>query len=200
MSTLAERDSQKIVGTYGEALIGADDSNNDASTSNVVGNLDGSVVERLEAMQGGLPASYSPKFGYLVTKVGDISAAPDALFDATGLNLVTLMVGEVTSVLATSSSLSLNTSTNDQVIAASTTITSDALATLYIVSGDPDLALNGGGTPGVDIATLTNGALAPFVINDDQIEQNVNSAGTGTIKWSLWYWPIEASASIAAAS
>lgn len=144
--------------------------------------------------------SYVPGFGWRVTKDATIASAPDALFDVTGKCMITLMVGEVTSVIATSTSLSINTSTNDQVIAASTQITTDAAGTLYYVCGDPDLALNGADTPGVDAAFMKVGTLAPFIINDDQIEQNVNSAGTGLIEWTVYYQPLEVGAYVAAAA
>lgn len=139
-------------------------------------------------------------YGTRVTKSATIASAPDALFDVTGKCLITLMIGEVTSVIATSTSMSINTSTNDQVIAASTQITTDAVGTLYWVSGDPDLALNGADTPGVDAAFMKVGTLSPFIINDDQIEQNVNSAGTGLIDWTLYYQPLESGAIVVAAT
>lgn len=142
----------------------------------------------------------NPFYGYHVTKVGDISAAPDALFDVTGKCLITLMVGEVTSVVATSTSMSVNTSTSDAVISASTQITTDAAGTLYVVCGDLGLGFNAGGTPNVDAAVLDVGTIAPFVMNDDQIEQNVNSAGTGLVQWDIFYWPLEAGAGIVAAA
>lgn len=143
---------------------------------------------------------YLPGYGRQVTKSSTIASAPDALFDVTGKCMVTLMFGEVTSVIATSTSLSLNTSTNNQVIAASTQITTDAAGTLYWVSGDPDLALNGADTPGIDAAFMKVGTLAPMIFNDDQIEMNVNSAGTGLIEWTLYYLPLEDGATIAAAA
>lgn len=146
------------------------------------------------------PAFYQPQLGYLVTKVGDVASAPDDLFTVTGKVLVTLMHGEVTSVIATTQSLTLTTSTGTQTIAAVTQIAGDGVGTLYMVSGDPDLALNGATTPGIDAALLTNGSLAPFIINDDRIYQSINGAGTGTIQWDLWYVPLEASASVASSS
>ena len=143
---------------------------------------------------------FLPGYGRRVTKSSTIASAPDALFDVTGKCMITLMVGEVTSVIATSTSMSLNTSTNDQVIVASTQITTDAAGTIYLVSGDPDLAFNGAVAPGVDAAFSKDGHVAPFIVNDDQIEMNVNSAGTGLVKWSLWYKPLEAGAQITAAT
>lgn len=144
--------------------------------------------------------SFDSNRGRLVTKSSTIASAPDALFDVTGLCEITLMIGEVTSVIATSTSMSINTSTNDDVIVASTQITTDAAGTLYVVSGDPDLAFNGGGTPTIDSAMLKVGTISPFYVNDDQIEMNVNSAGTGLVKWSLWYKPLESGAQVTAAT
>jgi hypothetical protein len=143
---------------------------------------------------------FLPGYGRRVTKSSTIASAPDALFDVTGKCMITLMVGEVTSVIATSTSMSLNTSTNDQVIVASTQITTDAAGTIYLVSGDPDLAFNGAVAPGVDAAFSKDGHVAPFIVNDDQIEMNVNSAGTGLVDWTLYYLPLEDSATVAAAS
>jgi hypothetical protein len=200
MSTPAERESQRLAGQAGIDVLGSNDADNIASTSAVVGNMDGSLVERTEVLLGGLPASFHPVRGFKVTKNSTIASAPDALFDVTGKCEITLMLGEVTSVIATSTSMSINTSTNDDVIVASTQITTDAVGTQYLVSGDPDLGFNGGGTPTIDSAMQKVGTECSFIVNDDQIEMNVNTAGTGLILWELWYWPLEAGASVAAAA
>lgn len=143
---------------------------------------------------------FLPGYGRRVTKSSTIASAPDALFDVTGMCMITLMVGEVTSVIATSTSMSINTSTNDQVIVASTQITTDAAGTLYLVTGDPDLGFNSAVAPGVDAAFSKDGQIAPFIVNDDQIEMNVNSAGTGLVDWTIYYLPLEDGATIAAAT
>lgn len=144
--------------------------------------------------------SFDAVKGRLVTKSSTIASAPDALFDVTGLCEITLMIGEVTSAIATSTSMSINTSTNDDVIVASTQVTTDAIGTLYLVSGDPDLGFNGGGTPAIDSMMEKVGTHASWYVNDDQIEMNVNSAGTGLITWSLWYKPLESGAQVVAAA
>lgn len=149
---------------------------------------------------GDSSGAYLPNYGWRVTKSSTIASAPDALFDVTGKCLVTLMVGEVTSVIATSTSMSINTSTSDVVIAASTQITTDAVGTLYAVCGDIGLGFNAGATPNVDAVVLDVGTFAPFIVNDDQIEMNVNSAGTGLIEWTLYYQPLESGAVVAAAA
>ncbi len=143
---------------------------------------------------------FLPRYGRRVVKSATIASAPDMLFDVTGKCLVTLMIGEVTSVIATSTSMSINTSTSDAVISASTQITTDAAGTLYAVCGDLGLGFNAGGTPNVDAAVLDVGTHAPFVVNDDTIEMNVNTAGTGLVEWILYYFPLEDGAEIAAAA
>lgn len=141
-----------------------------------------------------------PGLGRRVTKVGDISGTTDALFTVTGKNLVTMMVGEVTSVFATTTSLNIKTSTNAILITTSTQVTTAAVGTLYMVTGDPDDALNGGATPNVDVAFAKTGVVAPFMMNDDRIDQIVNGAGTGLVEWTLYYLPLEDSASITSAA
>lgn len=183
-----------------ETQVGSNDANNKMVTDLVAGNPDGSVYERLEALMGGYPTGYHPTRGFRVTKSATIASAPDALFDVTGLCEITLMIGLVTSAIATSTSMSINTSTNDQVISASTQITTDAIGNIYVVSGDVGLGFSAGGTPGVDAAILDVGTIAPFFVNNDQIEQNVNTAGTGLIDWTLFYWPLASGASVAAAA
>jgi hypothetical protein len=143
---------------------------------------------------------FIPSYGRRVTKASTIASAPDALFDVTGMCLITLIVGEVTSAIATSTSMSLNTSTSDDVLVASTQVTTDAIGTLYSVSGDPDLGFGGGNTPTIDSSTFKVGTRCEIIMNDDQIEMNVNTAGTGLITWTLYYFPMEDSATVAAAA
>ena len=145
-------------------------------------------------------SAFNPQYGYKVTKVGAIASAPDMLFDVTGLCEITRMVGKVSVVVGTSTSMSINSSTNDMVISASTQITTAAVDTVYIVSGDLGLGFNAGGAKSVDGAVLDVGTVAPFYMINDAIEQNVNTAGTGTIDWVLYYWPLEKNAVVTAAA
>lgn len=144
--------------------------------------------------------SFNNQYGRQVTKTGDIASAPDMLFDVTGKCLITLLTGEITSVFATTTSLNLKTSTGSVLITTSTQVTTAAAGTLYFVTGDPDDALNGGSTPNADIAFLKTGTIAPFVMNDDTIQQVVNGAGTGTVLWTLYYFPLEDGAEVNAAT
>lgn len=163
------------------------------------------VVNEIEV--GGSPIgdstvlyNFNNSFGRRVTKTGDISSAPDALFTVTGKNLITMIVGEVTSVFATTTSMHLKTSTGAIALCTSTQVTTAAAGTLYMVTGDPDDALNGGATPNADAAFSKTGFFPPILVNDDRIDMIVNGAGTGTVEWTLYYFPLEDSATIEAAA
>lgn len=158
------------------------------------------IYNKVSADSAASVVTTQPGLGNLVTKIGNVSTSTDALFSVTGKCLVTLLSGEVSSVIATTTSLQLLTSTGSVTMCASTDIVSDALGTLYLVTGDPDDALNGGQTPNVDIAMSKSGFHAPFIVNDDGINQLIVGEGTGLIQWELWYIPLEASASIASAA
>lgn len=138
--------------------------------------------------------------GRRVTKTGTLASAPDALFTVTGKNLITLITGEVTSVVATTTSMHLKTSTGTILICTSTQVTTAAAGTLYLVTGDPDDALNGGATPNADIAFSKTGFNPPMLMNDDRIDMVINGAGTGLVEWVLYYVPLEADATIEAAA
>lgn len=151
------------------------------------------------AADSGATTTVQTGIGRRVTKVADMASDPDDLFTVTGKCLITLMVGEVTSAIATTSSMSLNTSTNAAVLAASTDVVGDGAGVLYIVTGDPGDGLNGlasGANNNADAATCDSGNHAPFLINDDNIYMNLNGAGTGFVQWDLYYIPLEAGASI----
>lgn len=152
------------------------------------------------AADGSATTTVNTAYGRRVTKVGDVSGTEDRLFTVTGKCLITMLVGECTSVIATTTSLQLRTSTNDIVLHASTDIVTDVVGTLYMLSGDPDDVLNGGSVPNADVAFIKTGTIAPILMNDDAIDQIVDGAGTGLIEWSLYYIPLEASASIASAA
>ena len=160
-----------------------------------LGSADVAATPYPAASDGG----YNPRFGTRVTKSSTLASDPDDLFTVTGKCLITLMVGEVTSVVATSTSMSINTSTNSIVLVASTDIVGDGAGVLYIVSGDPDDGLNGqasGADNNADAARIRTGFHAPILVNDDRIYMNLDGAGTGLVQWDLYYVPLEAGASI----
>lgn len=161
----------------------------------------------------GTDAGQNSILGTRVVKAnGDPTAAagsPDALFDVTGQVLVTLIYGEVTTIISggTAPEISLQTISDNLTIAASTVITTDAAGTLYMVSGDPaDLLLGGGGSDIPQIVFGSYGAAAhntPFIIDGDGIEQ-LNGGGAvatgGVISWTLFFIPLEDSATVVASA
>jgi hypothetical protein len=189
-------------------LIGINDADNVADTSSVVANRDGSVLERLEALMDPL-SGYNPRMGFGVTKVSNLAdgTGTDNLFTVTGRVLITSLTGEVTTVLATSTSMKLRDVTNSVDLCAATTITDDAVGTMYALSSISASILNGTGmTPVVgSIPNLTGSSHVDVAIVGDAqapltIAHVLNAAGTGAVTWRLTYIPLIGGASVAAAA
>ena len=111
--------------------------------NSVVANVDGTVLERLEAMMDPL-GGYDPVLGFQVTKVSSLATDPDALFTVNGRCLITSLTGEVTTVVATTTTMKLSDVTNTIDLCAATTITTDAVGTMYQLGGVKADVLNGG--------------------------------------------------------
>jgi hypothetical protein len=189
-------------------LLGADNNNNDQATTNVVANLNGSVLERLEALMDPL-SGYNPRLGFGVTKVSNLAdgTGTDNLFTVTGRVLITSLTGEVTTVLATSTSIKITDVTNSVDLCAATTITDDAVGTMYALTSIAANILNGTGmTPVIgSIPNLTGSSHVDVrVVGDAQaaltLAQVANAAGTGAITWRLTYIPLIGGATVAAAA
>lgn len=152
--------------------------------------------------------------GRRITKTQDLTSDPDALFTVTGKVLVTLMTGEVTANVPSACTLQLRVATTNEALCATTTIDNDTAGTMYVVSGQGNAVLNGGLVPTTRIATVNSqqtdtsvlsNALAPFVLGlaggSLTIEGDLDAAeASGTIAWTLFYIPLEASATVAAAA
>lgn len=144
-------------------------------------------------------------FGRVVYKDVDLSAAGD-MFRVTGKVLIKLITGEVTTVVATTTTLKFRRETGTVDMCAATTITSDAVGTMYMYSGDAGAILCGtlaaGDAPVVGFAHLAGGPLAPVVFGlsggSEVIEAVLDQAGTGVIRFHLWYMPLEAGAKVVA--
>ena len=142
-------------------------------------------------------ALFVPGWGYNVVKLGNVATSTDDLFVVSGKCLVTALVGEVTSVVATTTSLQLVTSVGTRTLCASTDIVTEIAGTLYVVTGDQDEVLSGTTQNTVGFAMSATRFEKPlFMINDNVIVQSINGAGTGLIEWNLFYIPIEAGATI----
>ncbi len=154
-----------------------------------------------------------PGFGTRVTKVSTLASDPDDLFDVTGKVMITLMTGEVTTVVATTTTAQLLVKTSGEALSAATTITSDADGTMYLVSGQPDALFNGALAPTPLVAGLSaehdstvdrSPSHSPLIVGNAggslTIEQDLDGAGTGAITWDLWFIPLEAGATVVAAA
>ncbi len=197
---------RKDMQTIGDR-IGENSADNPFSSSLVTGNADGSLLERMEYVQAGLgtgvqtPASYFPGMGYHVTKtLATVGATLDPIFDVSGKVLVTMMVGIVTSVFATTTSLQLATSVGSRILCASTDVVTEILGTMYMVTGDIDDVLTATTQNLVGLALLKTGVQAPFFINNNVINQIADQVGTGFVTWDLWYIPIDAASSVSASA
>ena len=150
--------------------------------------------------------------GLRVTKAGILSADDD-LFTVTGQVLITLLYGEVTKVMdGGASTVKLNEKASSIDLCAATTITSDAAGEIYMLSGQPDALLNGGGTPVLKVGALTaehdsatdrSPAHAPIIFDGQSgltIESTETGDDTGEIKWTLFYIPLEDGAKVEAAA
>lgn len=195
--------SDTAVGIAG--MIGVNDADNAFSSSSVVANVDGSVLERLEALMDPL-SGYDPVLGWKVTKVSDMAdgAGTDNLFTVTGRCLITSLTGEVTTVIGTTTTMKLTDTTNSVDLCAATTITSDAVGTMYALGGVKADVLNGGIAPVVGSISFANGSFTPVIVGDVQapltIAHVLDGAGTGAVTWTLFYKPLVASATVAAAA
>ena len=188
--------------------IGVNDADNGFSSSSVVANVDGSVLERLEALMDPL-GGYDPLLGFRVTKTSNLAdgSGTDNLFTVTGRCLITHLSGEVTTVIGGAATMKLRDITNSVDLCAATTIDTDAVGTMYALPGLSAEILNGtGGTPVVgSIPNVTTPAAnAHRIIGDAQapltIAHVLDAADTGNVAWVLYYKPLTATSSIVAAA
>ena len=148
--------------------------------------------------------AFIPGLGYKISKSHNIATDNVDLFTVTGKVLITLLAGEVTTVVATTTTYAMRVKTSNEAIFAATTITTDADGTMYLYGGDPTVVLNNGGTPTPNVAFLDGaGPHSPIVVGNAggslTIESDLDGAGTGVIAWTLYYLPLETSAAVVAA-
>ncbi len=139
---------------------------------------------------------------------GSMAATPQILFDVTGKVAINLLIGEVTTVIATTTTLLLELTTGTVQMCAATTITADAVGSMYYFSGDQNAILSVDDDEVVGIASLgvaTSGnppmvvGLSPLGVNAaSSIQHHLDGAGTGNIQWDLWYTPLSIGAKVLA--
>jgi hypothetical protein len=122
--------------------------------------------------------------------------------------LITGLFGEVTNALGAGAVADyvLQIKTTAEALCAATTITSDAAGTMYSLSGDLGDTLNAGSTPTTRVADINGKGPVHLCIGLAGGTLTIQSAHTDTgdagdeITWTLFYLPLEASASVAAAA
>lgn len=144
-----------------------------------------------------------------------VCTADDDLYTVYGLCFITLAYAEVTGAGdGGASTIYLNEKTDSIPICAETTVTSDAVGTIYMVSGQPDNLLNGSLAPTIKIAgllgTVTSGAtgagaMSPMIWNGGSSGITIEMTESGddatlTMTWHVFYIPLEEGAYIEAAA
>ena len=128
----------------------------------------------------------------------NITTGEDLFTISGGRVMVTAIVGEVTTIMETKTinfklvaDPTTGTSTD---ICANLDLSADEAGTLYTVAGNSSsTAMQRGESGSVPAQT------SPFIVAAGAIEATVGATHTGSIKWMLFYIPIDDGASVAAA-
>jgi hypothetical protein len=189
-------------------LTGSNTANNTAVTDLVAGNVDGSVLERLEALQAGQPATFVPGLGFRVTKTENMNTATGVdLFTVTGKVLITLWTGEVTNALGAINDYKLRVKTDNVDLCAATDLSSAVVGYMWALSNDAGDTLLQSSTGAVSTVKHTDNNAKPMagrivgLASGSCTLQSLRTAGSAgdEMKHILFYLPLEASATVAAA-
>ena len=129
------------------------------------------------------------------------------LFTVSGRNLVVLITGQITTQAdAGATTLKLQTENGTIDLCAATTITNDDVGTMYFLTGERAVIMNGtANAPIIDVATnITLFPSAPMIIGRkdtlDAIQQvQTGEDADGVIAWIVIYIPLDDGAYIEAA-
>ena len=146
---------------------------------------------------------YSPRFGWRVAKSHDLSTNNADLITVTGKVAITLLTGEVTTVVGGACTYAMRVKTTNEAIFAATTIDTDAVGTMYLFSGDPTVVLNNTGPATTRVAFIDGRQQSPLIVGLSGgslvIQSDLDAADTGVVAWTLYYQPLESGAYVAAA-
>ena len=148
--------------------------------------------------------TYLAGYGYHVTKSHNLATDNVDLFTVVGKVAITLLTGEVTTVVGGAATYAMRVKTTTEAIFAATTIDTDAAGTMYLFGGDPTVVLNNTGTPVTRVGFLDGaGPNSPLIVGLSggslTIESDLDAADTGVIRWDVYWLPLESGAVLAAA-
>ena len=160
--------------------------------------------DKFVAFSGDPTGAYDPVFGNRVTKSHNLATDNVDLFTVTGKVAITLLHGEVTTIVGGAATYAMRVKTSGEAIFAATTIDTDAAGTMYLFSGDPTVVLNNAGTPVTRVAFADSFApLTPLIVGlaggSLTIESDLDAADTGVILWTLYWKPQESGGLVVAA-
>lgn len=124
-----------------------------------------------------------------------------ALFTvATGRVIVTSIIGEVTTVIQTQADATKLTfdptaagATQD--LCATLDITADAVGTMYSITGTPATALQ----DSLNFVPSSKWLAQPIILKPGSVLLDCVASNTGSVKWTLTYWPLDTGATVVAA-
>lgn len=121
-----------------------------------------------------------------------------AIFTVSGGRVaITGIVGEVTTVIQTQANdtkLTANPTTGTSVdLCAALNITADEAGCLYGIDGTVANALVGANAGYCPLPAM------PLVVNEGTIDLDCAASNTGSVKWSIWYFPLDLGAEVTAA-
>lgn len=173
--------------------LGVNNANNLFASDQVVPNADGSILERLEYLQGNLNTSMAITERCIEKADGAVLNGNDPLFTITGGPiLVTGIYGIVTTALvgAANGTLQATTTVPAATVALSTTVAidNDAAGTSYRFAGATGvLTPDTNGAKIIDPVTVED---CNFLVPIGNINFKGSAAATGVIKWYMTYKPL----------
>jgi hypothetical protein len=119
---------------------------------------------------------------------------------ATGRVAVLAITGEVTTIIQTQANATkLTFDPTDagatQNLCATTDITADAVGTVYSITGTPATVLQ----DALNFLPPNLGLAGPVILKPGSVLLDCAASNTGSVKWSLWYVPLDDGATVTAA-
>lgn len=183
--------------------IGANNANNAFASTLVAANVDGSVLERLEALQsvqGAQLRSIAKLDGAVLLAAG----VGDPIFEVTGGPVLAKIIGLVTTVIGGAANMSLQHTTlvpaaTVALSAAPVAINADAAGTIYrnVGAGSTFTPSAGLGFEIIDPVTVDD---CWFVLTPGTVAALASAPQAGVIAWYCIYQPLTPLSSVAAAA